>query len=314
MNELYAVDPEIIKTSHELKHLLSFFGPFTGQYLAIYQKNWVEQVEGYFKELLDREEIGDVEFKRVLSLLREAREHHSIIHCQEIERCGRTWLENVAELLRRDPPVFSDIVASDASPPAKNSLDEFEPPRNAAEYFLSKPQEYVRICRTLIFISREIAIVDPFIDLTNNNNTEVLSGLFFLAAKSKVCERISIWTGLSMLNGNRDKVSGNYDLIKTKKDFQSKLHDLANKSNLKNCLLEVNFVNHHGDHDTFHSRCIISIKGGIKIDQGFKILGNGRQSNQALPIGENLHNELCQMYFEGKHDMSIDSNPIKIIV
>lgn len=315
MNELYAVEPSIFKSSNELKYLLRYFGPFVGQYLAIYPKDWISQVKKNFEYMMNRGEISEIELTKIYVLLVQAEKRHSMIHCPElIERYGRTWLENVAELLRREPPVFSDIVAIEAPPPGKKSLDEFEPPINASERFYSTVDGYKKICRVLISISREFAIIDPYINLLDTNSRSVLYGLLSIAAKTKHCERILIWTSSKMLEQNYDRVCGKYDVAKTKNYFQIELIKIAKQVNLSKCQLELNFVNSSGIKDKFHTRCILSIKGGIKIDQGFKVFNNGQQINDADPIGEKSHSELFSIYFESKNDMSIDKNPIKFDV
>lgn len=313
MNELYAVEPSILKSSRDLQFILRSFSPFAGQYLAIYPKNWIEQVINEFKNKLKLGEINDHEMQRISRLLATAKEKHSIIECPHlVERYGRTWLENVKELMNRTPPTFTKIVAKEASPPDNNSLDDFDPPKNAGCRFLSSPDEYARICKTLISISAEIAIFDPYINPTKKKYKKVLTEILKTASLSKKCERIILWTKSELLE-NTPKMKQD-DLNSAKHIFQIALNDIAQSARLSKCRIVVNFVIRNDRNDAFHSRGILSIKGGIFFDQGFAELRDGTQRNYAAPMGEELHKNYYAMYFQGENDFELDKNPIEIYI
>lgn len=51
-------------------------------------------------------------------------------------------------------------------------------------------------------------------------------------------------------------------------------------------------------------RYLVSVKGGIRFDQGFQRLSRGRR-NDVSPLGSTLHDEVLKTYQEGVHDMEI---------
>ena len=54
-------------------------------------------------------------------------------------------------------------------------------------------------------------------------------------------------------------------------------------------------------------KCMVatcSIKGGIRLDQGFQQLPDGRRVDVG-PIGKRIHNALLDIYFDSKHDMRV---------
>jgi hypothetical protein len=53
-----------------------------------------------------------------------------------------------------------------------------------------------------------------------------------------------------------------------------------------------------------HGRYVLSIKGGVRLDQGFQQLPAGRQVDVG-PIGKVIHNQLLDIFFDGKHDMRV---------
>lgn len=315
MNELYAVEPDLVKSSSELFHLLRNFGPHVGQYLSLYPKNWIKSVETRFQLLLDADKIDDTEFKNVSELLIEAKRNNLVTSREPELRWNyaeSSWLKNANWHLTTTPPSFAGIVASGASPPSWDRLDRFDPPRSAGEEFLSLANEYGRICKSLIHMSREFALVDPYLDPSNKKYSDVLKVIFSLAANFGKCQKITLWTDAQILLGSYNFNDSRAVAVKTR--LLSSLRALAKSSALSSCELEMNFVDDCGATDDFHARCIISIEGAIKFEHGFPILSSGRKKNEALPLGEKLHNRGVEKYFEAKHDMKVDPNPIKLLV
>jgi hypothetical protein len=68
---------------------------------------------------------------------------------------------------------------------------------------------------------------------------------------------------------------------------------------------QYNFVDDATTRSKMHARYMLSIKGGIRYDQGFQRLTRGRR-NDVSPIGTQLHVELIKTYHEGAHDMRIE--------
>lgn len=315
MNELYAVEPTLIRSSSELFHLLRNFGPYVGQYLALYPRNWIKSVEERFRLLRDTEQIDDIEFKNVSELLIEAKRKNLVVErVPEVryDYANGSWLENAVRHLATDPPAFAGIVATGATPPSWDRLDRFAPPKSAGEEFHTKASEYGRICKPLIYMSREFALVDPFLNPLNKKYADVLKVLFSLAASFGKCQKIILWTDAKNILGSYNFNDSRAKDVKTR--LLSSLRELAKSSALASCDLEINFVNDCDATDDFHARCIISIEGVIKFDHGFPILSFGKKKNDASPLGEKLHNRGVEKYFEGKHDMKVDPNPIRLSV
>ena len=315
MNELYAVEPTLIRSSSELFHLLRNFGPYVGQYLAMYPKNWIKSVEERFQLLLETAQIDDSEFKNISELLIEARRKNLVIARDPEVRwdyAKSSWLENAAWHLSTNPPAFAGIVATGATPPSWDRLDRFDPPKSAGEEFHTHAIEYGRLCKPLIYMSREFALVDPYLDPSNSKYTDVLKVLFSIASRFGKCQKIILWTDAKILLG-----SYNFNdprAIGVKNKLQSSLREIAKSSALTSCDLEMNFVDDCGATDDFHARCIISIEGAIKFEHGFPVLSSGKKKNESLPLGEKLHNRGVEKYFESKHDMNVDPKPIRISV
>lgn len=53
-----------------------------------------------------------------------------------------------------------------------------------------------------------------------------------------------------------------------------------------------------------HGRYVLSIRGWVRLDQGFQQLPAGRQVDVG-PVGKVIHNQLLDIFFDAKHDMQV---------
>ena len=163
MNEFYAAEPTVFNSATELRLLLGYFGPFSGRYLEACPSDWFSALKSHFAN------HGDVEMKRVVRLLERAKESGTVQATKDLPwEAKQGWVENISNLLGRSPPRLAGAIASSASNAAGDerwhTLEDFELPPTASERIDGTPEEYVRVCRTLLQQSREVEIIDPFLD------------------------------------------------------------------------------------------------------------------------------------------------------
>lgn len=295
MNELYAADPAVCGHASELKLLLASFGPYAGRYLANYPMDWAAQVERQF------ENLGEVEAARVKALLRRAKETLALVTRANLPwRAEQEWLANAAPLLGKSPAapaVFDGLIATQATPPAIHHLHEMDLPPTAEERIAGIASEYARISKILLVLSPELALVDPYLNPLKRSCFSVLKALFETAAKGK-SQKISLWMRASEIFG-----SGGHATIKT--DLEDALRRLAAQANFKaGREIQMILVEDESRQTKMHGRYLLSIKGGIRLDQGFQQLLEGRHVDVG-PIGKTAHNALLDIYFDGKHDMRV---------
>lgn len=295
MNELYAADPSVCGHASELKLLLASFGPYTGRYLANYPIGWSALVENQFKGL------GEVETARVKLLLQRARESISLITKADLPwGVEKDWLSNALPLLAKTtlaPAVFDGLIAMQAKPPAIHHLHELDLPPTAEERIAGTADEYARATKMLLLLSPELAMIDPYLNPLNRYCFAVLKAMFDIAAKGK-CEKITLWARASAVIGH-----GTYAAIKN--DLTGTVTQLARQANFKpGREIEMLLVEDELRQTKMHGRYLLSIKGGIRLDQGFQQLPEGRHVDVG-PIGKATHNVLLDIYFDGKHDMRV---------
>ena len=292
MNELFAADPATCADSRDLNLLLKSFGPCSGRYLANYPLDWD-------KRLTDRlESLGELEGAKVRTLLRRAHESMSLVTRMQLPwREDIDWLGNANPLLSSTPIVFSGLVANQSIPPSVHQLHELDLSPTADERIAATASEYVRISKILLILSPEVALIDPFLNPLKRSYAGVLEAFFSTIALGK-CQKVSLWARASEVFGTRSSA-----LIKS--DLTMVLQSLAKKVRLKpGCKIEMFLVGDERQRDKMHGRYLLSIKGGIRFDQGFQQLSEGRVVDVG-PVGKTVHNDLLDVYFDGKHDMSV---------
>lgn len=286
MNELYGADPSILKTASDLRLLLSAFGPYSGRYLANYPMDWSARVRGNLQH------VGEIEAARIYTLLRRAQENIALITRANLPwSVDREWLENA------EPLNFDGLISHKSGSPNVYKFDEMELPPTTEERVLGSATEYLRISKILLVLSPEIAFIDPYLNPLHRDCAVVLNKLFQQIAIGK-CRKITLWTRAS--NVFR---SASVSVIKT--DLINELRKMTLTAKLKSgCEVEMLLVDDDAQQSKMHGRYLLSIKGGIRLDQGFQQLRQGRQVDVA-PIGKKSHDALLDIYFGGKHDMSI---------
>jgi len=312
MNELYAADPAVCRHASELKLLLASFGPYAGRYLANYPLDWAAQVERQFDTL------GEVEAARVKTLLRRAKDNLTLVTRANLPwRTEQAWLANAMPLLCNPPAVFDGLIASTTTTPAPTAahtnsvdglacpkpqalaiqpLDALDLPPTADERIAGIASEYARVAKILLLLSPEIALIDPYLNPLKRTYAVVLQALFDLAAKGK-CQRITLWArSAEVLSGSASPA--------IKSDIEATLRRMAQQASFKPGRVVELLLADETCQNKLHDRYLLSIKGGIRIGQGFAQLPQGRQVD-AGPVGKTIHNDLLDIHFDGKHDMRV---------
>jgi hypothetical protein len=97
--------------------------------------------------------------------------------------------------------------------------------------------------------------------------------------------------------------SGNSTAIKA--ELQDALQRMATTANLEpRREIEMILVDTESSQNKIHGRYLLSIKGGIRLDQGFQQLPAGRKVDIG-PVGRAIHSDLLGLFFDGKQDMKV---------
>ncbi|MDD2917525.1 hypothetical protein [Rhodoferax sp.] len=292
MNELFAADPLVCTSASDLKLLFASFGPYAGRYLANYPSDWATQVQRGL------DPVGEIEAARIQTLLRRAKENLTLVNRLNLPwKPDQAWLANASPLLEGSSSVFEGLIANGGTPPTVHELHDVDLPPTAEERVAGTANEYARISKILLLLSPEIAFIDPYLNPQKRACSAVLGALFDLVGRGK-CQKITLWTRAADVLG-----AGNTNAVMA--DMKETLQRLAVTANFKSGReIEMNLVEDESRQTKMHGRYVLSVKGGVRLDQGFQQLPNGRQVDVG-PIGKVIHNELLDIFFDGRHDMRV---------
>jgi hypothetical protein len=291
MNEFFAADPMCCENSGDLRFLLAHFGPNSGRYLADYPDTWADVVKRRC------EALGPLEAERAKVLIRRAREKTALLRKAALPwDVNADWLGNYRSVIAKRPGEFStgvvarEVVASDVV-----TIDDLELSPTADESIEAVAREYVRISRTLMFLSPELVFVDPYLNPCKNDRQDILTEMLRVASRGK-CRTVTCWARYSEVVGDR-----RHSWEEVVEALGKILLAAEWPPDRKFCYI---LVDDATSRSKMHPRYLVSIKGGIRFDQGFQRLPKGRR-NDVSPLGAALHVEVLKTYQEDEHDMSI---------
>lgn len=286
MNEKFASEPVALRGHLAVKHLLDKFGPTTGRYLAAYPADWRKQV------LEANAGVGPVELKRIDELLIRARDELRVVGMTSMTfDSAQAWLENAIPLLEARPKrLLSALVIEPRTPPFLyhdvHELENFELPPTAEEQIKATPEEFLRVSRILLASSPEIGLIDPYINPCNPYVEEVLRPMFRLAAAAR-CQSIRIWSRAST-------VLDTHSAAQTEKA----LRDLLPAETPNGLTIELNLVDDSRHVNRMHARYLLTLKGGIRFDQGFQKLRSDRVMDVVPITSKSVFNQVYGDFFE----------------
>ena len=298
MNERYAIDPAAISNSKDLRYLLERFGPHAGRYMSTLPAAWIEEVERRAQSW------APLEAERGKTLLRRAKEERRILREKLVSswRTERTWLENVRPLLITRPVSIEQAVVGDEERIPDGAqrtvcLADFEVPPVADERIDATVAEYRRVCSVLAQFSHELFLVDPYLDPTNRDHSDVLGALWKDACEGP-CRRIVLWARSDRVLEGRSAV--------TVPDIERALQRCAPTSKGRRVpKLEMLLVSDRGAPEKMHARYLLSIHGGVRLERGFQCFRTSKVdvSPVATPA---LLKQLLSIYKDGGHGFQVE--------
>jgi len=290
MNELFAADPSTCKHISDLNLLLSAFGPYTGRYLANYPSDWMKRIE------LQYENVGPIEIEKAKALLRRAKDGLKFVTRKNLAwSIEKEWIENIKTVLASKPTLFSGVIANENISTNIKQLEDHDLSPTSEENIKGTNIEYGRVCEILMLLSPELIFIDPYLNPLRRQYKSVLSSLFSIAARGQ-CERIVIWSRASEVC----RVGSPSVILR---DIKESLQGLMQEAGFRSGReIEMILVEDESSKNKMHGRYFLTIKGGIRLDQGFQQLPGERRVDVS-PVGRSTHSNLLDIYLDGQHDM-----------
>lgn len=291
MNEFVAAKPTAWESSFELKLLLSYFGPYTGRYLATYPNSWKEEL------LKHAEALHPLEAERVKLLLRRAIENTAIVSNPSLKwNPAETWEKNFITLMGEQKSRFAFGITNQSFPAeGLLSINDIDFPPTADEQIEATANEFTRVSRTLLLSSHELIFIDPYMNPFRKDVRTVLTAMLDIAAKGK-CREVTCWAREAEITGQR---RGN-----SLDEIANALMQASQKFAQEGRVLKFRLIDDVTTKKRLHARYLLSQKGAIRFDQGFQELTKGKKIDVS-PVGRSVHDNLITQFFEDQKEFKI---------
>jgi hypothetical protein len=288
MNELYVADPACFQSVGDLRYLFGLFGPQTGRYLAAYPANWKDQI---LRQLSDLPELKQEQIK---VLFRRAWEDMIYLSDPSLPwKCNQEWVLNALNIKQMTPPRVHGVIGI-GDHKGVLSFDDLTLPISSGEPIEAKPEEYVRVTRTLIANSGELFFIDPFLNPRRKDVREVLEALLKTAALLNKCQSVVCYARASHVISSRG-----FSWDELVSAWKSLLSDIRWQPKRR---FRYILIDDEASYTKMHGRYLFSLQGSIRLEQGFQKLPRGRKVDIS-PVAKAVHEDLLKTYLEGKHDM-----------
>lgn len=290
MNERFAVEPDACSNAAELRLLLERFGPFAGRYIATLPAGWESNV---------REKTNTwspIEAKRAAVLLQRAAENKALLRINGVpfDRT-RDWVDNAEAALAGGR--IQQMIVNRTHAGRHPCIDDISLSPTADEAVYGTAEEYIRVSSSLIMVSPELALVDPYLDPCLGDRAIVLTAFFQKAANFQV-RKITLWVSAAKVT-------------RPVEELEESLRRIARHSGFRRGYIDVRLVDDRFSTYKLHARYLLSIRGAIRFDQGFQELK--RRKVDVSVVGVAVHAELVSRFLEGRHDFQVaETTPISI--
>jgi hypothetical protein len=288
LNEYMAVEPAIVEDYRDLLRLTENFGPYSGRYVVQYPPSWPALV----REVIAK--LPDLEKKRATRILeRLINSGHGSIRLPKSLRykSDKSWVDNVIdnhkaiEISKALVSSSVDLKQSDLL----SHLEDFVFTGSAGEQIDSTPDEFLRVSKGLLAISKEIIAIDPYVDPSKSGHRDVLEILIKAAAENNCDQFIIIASSNKMPNFNEASTT-------------DALFKIFRASGLKSKQLEYWLIDDSQDTSLLHSRYLLSIKGGIRYDFGFQ---RSKRKSDVSVVAEGAHINLIELFITNRERLRI---------
>lgn len=260
----YAVEPKCLREWQNFRYLVEHFGVSRGRLISQFPKDWLKQVYGTCSGFSFRQKQQlEIELKRLKKggLVRSGREYDK----------SKDWVTNALSQFEKDHPFHAVIVDSFANPPDGVLIaDEITPGDSCWQN-----DREVRVERTVYALGNAVAgllkIADRiiFVDkmfTPNSDRWQILLAKFIALASIERNKSPIIEYHTKIDNDEYGKLAE-----ERMQEFHNDCDEHLGHLIPKGLSLKIVRWDKHHRGDFFHERCILTDKGGIRIDWGLDV-------------------------------------------
>jgi len=260
----YAIEPECLNDWQTFRYLIEQFGVSRGRMVSQFPKDWVKQVYSSCSTFTFKQrQLLEIELKRL--------KYHGLIRSgREFEKT-KDWISNALSQFEKGYPFHAVIVDNITNPPDRvliaTELSQADP------YW--KVSTEIRVARTvealgdavgdLLTIARRIIFVDKMFEPASRRWQTSMERFISLALQNR--EIPPIFEYHTKIDNDE---YGKQAELRTS-DFQDYCTRFLSDLLPQGVSIKIVRWDRHAQGDFFHERCILTEKGGVRIDWGLDI-------------------------------------------
>lgn len=274
MNELYSIAPNACDSAREFEYVLRDFGPHAGRYLI-----GLPRRDSWCKSVLDAHAgLRDVAHQRLSRVLVKARESGAVIDFGTHSwSAPQSWVDNALRAwgcLRNHRKIYvaeSDYEAIvDGNERAQKYVENISNLDAAAANWIDAPCDanvYWGLMEVLFSISTELHLVDPYFDPLKADRKPIFEKILRGLRDRPHIRRLVFWSRHAEVAKRYGHNGGKID-----RDEILSFVRYCMKGARGGSKVLLKFVEDETSNDKFHSRFLVTNKGGVVFDQGFQVL------------------------------------------
>jgi len=260
----FAVDPTCLKDWQTFRYLIEQFGVSRGRLVSQFPKDWVKQVYGSCSTFTFRQKQQlEIELKRLKC-------HGLIRSGREFEK-SKDWVSNALSQFEKGHPFHAVIVNNITDPPDRVLI--------AAE--LTQTEPYWKVSREIRVVRTVKALGDAVGDLLTIARRIIFVDKMFEPASTRWQTSLASFISLALQDRETPPIFEYHTKIHNdeyEKQEEQRTSDFKNEctrylSSLLPQGVSIKIVrwDRRDRGDFFHERCILTEKGGIRIDWGLDV-------------------------------------------
>jgi hypothetical protein len=275
-----AIEPAALKRWEDFRFVFAMLSFSQGRVLARFPKKWP-------KMLMDSlGDIGDIERKRFEVKLFKYKSDRMVSSGQPYDG-SLEWVENIQERAASfDRIILRDFLAGNVNEVSAAPIELVDEEFFETEREIRTPSDVQGLTEPaalLIQETRGATLVDPYFRVTTMACLKVLGRLIEIAGEGGRCRAFSVYTS----EDGRAKDEGH----RSRLDLENLLRGKV-KSPFS---IDFFFKNTAPDLNSFHARYLLTEKGGLRYDKGFRSTTPAEKVDVSI-LDKIFHTQLCEIY------------------
>lgn len=291
MIKCYAIEPNALRRWEDFRYVMEKLGFDKGRVLVTIPGKWISNL------LNSLGDVGDIERSRFIAKLQRYKQDRIISSGSPYDP-AIFWVDNASAL--ETLGVIDAILISDDTL-RKNQMLSYPTPSLVDESFfetsrelrcLNTPENLGLSAKVLLGVSSEAIFVDPHFRIDSDAYLKTLAEFSKHASAGRECKFFTIFT------------RSDYAPKRGQPELRNRLDQNLSPFVKQGFKVRVNFLERKTTGISFHARYLLTTRGGIRYDKGFRSELPPELVDISL-LDRRLHEELLEVFSPGSDDLKI---------